>query len=366
MPPRATASAQRVVVRWAALVVASALCVAPLRAAHVPAALLLGTMAAGIAVAVGLGPVTVPRSGFLLAQGVVGALIAARFSPPVARSVASGWFLYLVVTLAVLGVSTLIGWGLARWRVLPGATGVWGLSPGAATAMVVMADAYGADVRIVAFMQYLRVALVAALASAVAQPLVPHSTAVASAAAWFGPPDLRLAETLALVAGGAVAGHLSRIPAGSLLATFAIGAGLNAAGLLEPELPLWLLAATYAVIGWTVGLRFTRDILVYTARALPRILAAILALVAICAGMAAALARFADLDPLTAYLATSPGGADTIAIIAASSGRDDMAFVMALQMVRAVVVIFAGPRLAAFVSDRVAGSAHPGAPPGRG
>jgi membrane AbrB-like protein len=341
-------------VRWAALLLLSALCVAPLRAAHVPAALLLGTMIAGIAVAVGLGPVPLPRPAFLLAQGAVGALIAARFSPSVARSVASGWALYLAVTAGVLGVSALIGWGLARWRVLPGTTGVWGLSPGAATAMVVMADAYGADVRIVAFMQYLRVALVAALASAFAHPLAPPAAA-AAAAPWFGPFDLRLAQTLALVAGGTAAGHLSGIPAGSLLATFAVGAGLNAAGILEPALPLWLIAGTYAVIGWTVGLRFTREILVYTARALPRIVAAILALGAICAAMAVVLARVAGLDLLTAYLATSPGGADTIALIAASSDREDMAFVMALQMVRAVVVIFAGPRLATFISDRVGG-----------
>ena len=42
---------------------------------------------------------------------------------------------------------------------LPGTTAVWGSSPGAATAMVLMAEAFGADARLVAFMQYLRVDL---------------------------------------------------------------------------------------------------------------------------------------------------------------------------------------------------------------
>lgn len=344
--------------RWGALLVLSALSVGALRLAHVPAGLLLGTMVAGVAVAVGPGPVSLPRWSFVLAQAVVGALIAARFTPTVARSVAGGWALYLLVTLAVLGVSVLIGWLLARWRVLPGTTALWGLSPGAATAMVVMADAHGADVRLVAFMQYLRVLLVAALASAVAHPLVPH--AAASDPPWFGPLDgARFGATLLLLAGGAAAGALSRIPAGALLLTFAAGAALNAAGLLQPELPLWLLAASYAVVGWTVGLRFTREILAHAARALPWVLAATLALVAVCAAMALALARALDLDPLTAYLATSPGGADTIAIIAASTAREDMAFVMALQMVRAVVVIFVGPWIARSLADRLGGAAAP-------
>jgi membrane AbrB-like protein len=76
-----------------------------------------------------------------------------------------------------------------------------------------------------------------------------------------------------------------------------------------------LLAPTYCVIGWQVGSRFDRPILRHGAHALPRILAAILALVALCAGFAALLVDGAGIDPLTAYLATSPGGIDSVAII---------------------------------------------------
>jgi uncharacterized membrane protein AbrB (regulator of aidB expression) len=48
------------------------------------------------------------------------------------------------------------------------AAAIWGMLPGAATVMMVMVEAYGADFRLVAFMQYLRVVLVAAVASVVA------------------------------------------------------------------------------------------------------------------------------------------------------------------------------------------------------
>ena len=122
------------------------------------------------------------------------------------------------------------------------------------------------------------------------------------------------------------------------------------AGLLTIELPPWLLAISYALVGWSIGLRFTRPILAHAARALPRVLAAILALIAACGGLAALLV-VAGIDPLTAYLATSPGGADSVAIIAASTPVD-LPFVMAMQTARFLVVLFVGPHIARFVADR--------------
>jgi uncharacterized protein len=53
-------------------------------------------------------------------------------------------------------------------------------------------------------------------------------------------------------------------------------------------------------------------------------------------------------DPLTAYLATSPGGAYSVAIIAASS-KVDLPFVMTMQIGRAIVAILIGPALARFL-----------------
>ena len=53
---------------------------------------------------------------------------------------------------------------------------------------------------------------------------------------------------------------------------------------------------------------------------------------------------------LTAYLATSPGGADSVAIIAASSSHVDVPFVMAMQMARFILVLLVGPALARAVA----------------
>jgi uncharacterized protein len=99
---------------------------------------------------------------------------------------------------------------------------VWGSAPGAATVMVLMAEAFGGDMRLVAFMQFLRVMLVALVASIVARLWVTPGGSVAHTIDWF--PSLAavpLIETLALAVGGAFLGVKLRIPAGPLLVPLA-------------------------------------------------------------------------------------------------------------------------------------------------
>ena len=57
----------------------------------------------------------------------------------------------------------------------------------------------------------------------------------------------------------------------------------------------------------------------------------------------------ARIEALTAFLATSPGGIDTVAIIALSGGADTP-FVMSLQALRLLTVIATGPAIARFVA----------------
>lgn len=153
---------------------------------------------------------------------------------------------------------------------------------------------------------------------------------------------------------GAQLGHLSRVPAGALLVPMVLGAVVSNAGLVSLELPPWLLAPTYAVIGWQVGSRFDRPILLHALRALPRLLAANFVLIAVCAAFSALLVVIADIDPLTAYLATSPGGIDSVAIIG-MAGHADMPFVMAMQIARFLLVLLVGPWGATRIA-RAAGS----------
>jgi uncharacterized protein len=151
------------------------------------------------------------------------------------------------------------------------------------------------------------------------------------------------------VIGGSV-GLALRIPAGALLGPLVLGAVLNVFGWVRIELPPVVLVASFALIGWNIGLRFTHDVLGAAARALPQCLVAIVLLMAFCGILAGALTALFHIDPLTAYLATSPGGVDAAAIIAASS-KVDMPFVMALQTVRMIVLLLVGPYIARWIAS---------------
>ncbi|MBN2752444.1 MAG: AbrB family transcriptional regulator, partial [Rhodospirillaceae bacterium] len=170
----------------------------------------------------------------------------------------------------------------------------------------------------------------------------PHAVANA----WFAMPDMvAFAATIALIASGQLLGRLLHVPSGALLIPLVIGAALRGFGLITVELPPPVLLIAFTAIGWVVGLRFTREILKTVAAKLPHMLASIIVLMGFCTGIAYLLTQILDVDMLTAYLATSPGGADSIAIIAASI-HVDLGFVLAFQTVRLIVVIVVGPIMA--------------------
>ena len=340
---------------WTVLFVLSAALGGLLLWLHAPAALMLGPLIAAIVVASYGVRLSLPLAPFVMAQGIVGSMIARSIPLSIAGDIAGHWLLFTFGVVSVVAVSAFLGWAMTRLGALPGTTALWGTSPGAASVMSIMAEDYGADVRLVAFMQYLRVVMVAGIAALVARLFgveTSHAGQAAAEIVWFPPVDwVALGETLALAIVGPVIARRLRIPAGAFLVPLVAGAVLVHLGWIRIELPPWLLAGAYALVGWNVGLRFTRQLLGHAMRALPAILACIFAMIAMCGGIAVLFVVMTDVDPLTAYLATSPGGSDSIAIIAASTDVN-LSFVMAMQTVRMIAVLFIGPPLTRFISTR--------------
>jgi membrane AbrB-like protein len=339
--------------RWGSLLLLSAAATAALRAIALPGALLVGPMAAGIIVALGGARIHLSAHLHRCAQAIIGCMIAATLTPTALLAFADEWLLFLGVVLASLAASGAIGGLLCRWRAMPGTTAIWGTTPGAASAMVVMAEHYGADARLVAIMQYLRVICVALAASLAARFFTAPEAHSLVSQAWFTAIEpLRFATTLAVVASGMLAGRLTRIPSAALLLPLLLGTSLNLSGIVAIALPAWLQAAAFTVIGWSIGLRFTQGAFLHALRAMPVILLSIFALMAFCALLAAGLVWALEVDYLTAFLATSPGGADAIAIIAASAPID-ASFVMGLQAARLVLVLLLGPPMAGWIARRL-------------
>lgn len=319
---------------------------------HLPAALLLGPMLAGILFSLRGITLKLPRSAFLAAQAILGCMIAQNLTGSILTTLAANWPVVLAVLLVTLFSSAVVGWLLVRYSALPGNTGAWGSSPGGAAAMVAMAQDYGADIRLVAFMQYLRVLFVAGAAVLVTRIMLGDSAeAVSQQIDWFPPLSASLWTTLLLAVVAGVAGRMLRIPSGTLLVPMLAGALLHTSGIMVIELPEWLLAIAYMAIGWRIGLGFDKQVFFMALRPLPQILASIFALMGICAAMAWGLAHYMQIDFMTAYLATSPGGLDTVAVIAAGSNAD-MALIMAMQTLRLFSILLTGPAVARFISTR--------------
>ncbi|WP_451981743.1 AbrB family transcriptional regulator [Azospirillum endophyticum] len=339
----------RMIAQWTGLLALSAAVTLGLGEAGLPAAWLIGPMIGAIALGVGGASIRVPASGFTMAQAIIGCLVAHAVTSSILLSIARNWPLMLgTVGLTVL-VSGIVGWLFVRYGSLPGTTAAWGVSPGAASAMVAMAGDYGADARLVAVMQYLRVVLVVLSASLVTHALTADTGGGAPLAPVEALDPRGLAATLLVAGIGGWIGHRFRIPSGALLVPMVLGALVQAGAGVTLQLPNALLTVTYTVIGWSIGLRFTREVLRHAFRAVPQMLLSTGLMIALCSLSAWVLVTLLPTDPLTAFLATSPGGLDSVVVIALGSGVD-LPLVLALQTLRLFVVVLSGPPLARLIA----------------
>lgn len=342
-----------VILQWLVLIILSVALFVAMQLLRMPAAWLLASMLAGIATSTRNFSIRVPRQSVLLAQGLIGCLMAQSLQPKMLQRVIHDWPLFLGFTVLIMVASVAMGWWLARHKVLPGTTAVWGLAPGAASAMVLMSESYGADSRLVAFIQYTRVVIVTCIAALVARLWLGDTTTWSSTTEWWIIQSVvDVGWTLALVAAGLLISKALRFPTGAILLPLVLGVLLQSLGWFVIELPPVLLTLAYMIIGWSIRLRYTPATLNHAWCALPRVLLSIAALIALGMLMATALALLGGFDPLTAYLGTSPGGADSVAIIAAHAATVDAGFVIAMQIGRFILVFLFGPRVSRWVAQR--------------
>ncbi len=343
--------------RWALLILLSALSAVLLTLARLPAGWLLGPMVAGIVFAVAGVRLRVPPLATGFSQALMGCLIAQTITAGILKELLGQWPLFLGVLVAVMLLSWGLGWLLSLLKVIPPREALWGSSPGAAAAMVIMAQVHQADARLVALMQYARVLLVVMAASVVTTAWLGGADAGDSGlwstvfAGWGDVPALSsLAATLAVSAIGVIADRLGFSSAGMLLPLF-LGVVLNVTGFVTPVVPESLAVFSYLVIGWGVGLSFDREALTSSIKVLPWIVLSNLVLIALCGALGWAITRLYGVDPLSAYLATSPGGANTVAAIAMTSPVDTP-FIMAMQVCRMGSLVVFGPIIARALARR--------------
>ena len=309
----------------------------------------------------GRAPARVSRRLSLLAQAVIGVVIGVLAQPETLTAVAADWLPVLLVELRHARASA---WGpgccsACRPGVSP-LTGMLALTAGGASGLVAVTRELGGDDRVVAVVQYLRVGLVTVSMPVVAAMVFgasgdggrgPGHRAVrrgtsGSAAWWCAPPSAsRWPASL-------------RVPAGGLLGPMAVALALNLAGWSFGAAPPTLLVeVAYAVIGWQAGVRFTRESLRMVVGVLPMAVGTDRRRVGAVRRPRAAADRASPAR--RRWRATSrprPAAIYAVLATAVSSGAD-VAFVVAVQVLRVIVMLLVAPALARWVAGRQRGGA---------
>ncbi|VEG52195.1 putative ammonia monooxygenase [Mycolicibacterium aurum] len=332
------------------LLAASVAVTVPLTLVGVPSAALFAALAVGIVLALtSAGPERVPRKMGLAAQGVLGVYIGTMVQHDALSQLGGDWPIVAAVAVGTLLLSVLAGALLGLRRDVTPLTGSLALVAGGASGLVAIARELGGDDRVVAVVQYLRVALVTASMPIVVTVIYhadrSHDVAAVTettSAPWY----LSVAMMVGLVVVGSIGGRLIRLPGAGLLGPLALTVALEVSGYsFGLSVPMVLVQAGYLLIGWQAGLAFTRDSLRSVGRLLPAAVALIVFIGVATAGLGIVLARVAGLTPLEGYLATSPGGVYAVLATAVETGSN-VTFVIAAQVVRILLMLFAAPLMA--------------------
>jgi membrane AbrB-like protein len=339
---------------WTALVIACYFLAERAEVLGVPAPSLLTGLVAGIALALpGLVGRPFPRGANRAAQALVGVLMGSYLDSQVVGVLGTALPM-LAVTVATIGLCVGAAAVLARCGKLSLTDATLGMVPGGSAAVVSCADDLGADSRIVAFSQYLRVGLVGLTAPAIAlgfapqdqnpaddrlQPLLPVMGHLVDSADQLG----RLVVLAAICLTGFAVGRRLGLPAPVLLGPMLVAAVFTLTGASSGFAPAGPLKdVVFIVVGLEVGLRFTRSAARHAAGVFPHLLAATVGVCVACAGLAWGLAALVGIPFTEAYLATTPGGINAVLATAESTGTN-VPLVSTVQSLRLFVVVLAVP-----------------------
>ncbi len=289
---------------------------------------------------------SIPASAAIGAQGVVGVMAGSYLQRSTLSAVGGHFVPIIAVSTLTVVLSVVAGLALARFSQIDRPTAAFGMIAGGAAGIISLSRELGADERLVAVMQYLRVLIIVAVTPIVAIGAFGMSRAtrgIASGPLWSSHGVLYVAVALGA---GLWLARVLRVPGGAILGPMMVSAifSLIYRPLVAP-IPVVVANSAFALIGLNVGLGFTLRTLREAGRMLPRSIVAIIAMLIVSAGFGVGLAAFTNVSMLDGYLATTPGG--LTAVIALTLGTNtNTTFVVSVQIIRTFLMLAAAPRIA--------------------
>lgn len=286
----------------------------------------------------------IPRPAMLVAQGVLGVFIGTMADPATLSGLGSSWFPVLVIGLGTLAMSVIGGALLGLHRLVDPLTGSLALVAGGASGLVALTRELGGDERMVAVIQYLRVALVTITIPLVASVVFDaRATGMAETPPGLAQQGAGLILLAVCLGVGIPLGRLIRLPAAGLLGPMALATIAELTGIAgDAAVSTILLTIAYAIIGWQAGLGFTMARLRAIGRVLPAALVLIITIGVGCALLGVLLSVWTGESMFDCYLATTPGGIYAV-LAAATAAGGNVAFVVAAQILRVLLMLFVAP-----------------------
>jgi membrane AbrB-like protein len=337
--------------RW--LVVAAALLTAAVGFTRLglPSPYLLAAFGIGIVYALfSRASLRVPRLSATAAQGIVGVTAGSYLQRSTISSLGTHVVPILGVSLMTVALSVAAGLVLARFSRVDRSTAAFGMIAGGAAGIVALSEQLGADERLVAVMQYVRVLIVVAVTPVIAIGVFgmgrTHHRQV-------GGPLVSVHGVLYVactLGAGLSLARAARLSGGTILGPMLVAAATSLVyrPLVAP-IPVVLADLAFAVIGLDVGLRFTPKTLREAGWMLPQCIAVIVGMLVVSAGFGAGLAASTHVSMLDGYLATTPGGLTAI-IALAVGGKTNTTFIVSVQVIRTFLMLAAAPTVASWLA----------------
>lgn len=223
--------------------------------------------------------------------------------------------------------------------------------PGALSTVLMLAVETGANVRAVAIVQTVRVAILAVVMPAALASFgfagTPPTQVIA--APFAHPGELAALIVLPTIAAGAL--HWLRMPGGLIFGSMVVAAVLRGFGWVAVAPPTWVSISAFVALGALIGTRFANTDLRLLRHLAGAALGAFLVGTIVAVASAFAAAALLSLSPGDTVLAYAPGAIDAMMILALALHYDP-AFVGAHHLARFMLVLVTMPLIVRFVPRR--------------
>lgn len=317
---------------------------------RLPLAWMIGPMIAAAALGLAGHGLTLHPGWRGMGQMIVAAAVGLHFTPTALGETLSNLHFMLGAALATTAAGCGAAFIMIRVFNSHPVTAFYACVPGGPAEMAQLADRSGGAGPLVAASQSVRIALIVLLIP----PLLfllngerPDVSGMIRPDAVLGP--VGIVGVLAVAAGSAVVFRRLGIVSPLFLGPLAASALFAALGLYDFEFPRTVIHLGQLLLGTTLGLFFTREMLSRAPRFMAASLLMTLLLMAACALVGWAVAVVIDWPLYTMILATAPGSVTEMAVTAETLGLG-VAGVTAFHIVRIFVMLPLTPVLFRFLS----------------